>query len=169
MYDKGKGVEKNFDEALKWYRKAANQGYSKAQINLAFMYYYGKGVVSNYASAVTWFRKAAYQGDVQAYYYLGNCYLEGIGVSRNKDLAISWFLKAAQMGHYRAISFFRSFAEKGYAEAQVIMGLLNYQGQGIPRNTEMAVRWLEKASLKGHSHAQAYLDAICHETPKACE
>ena len=79
------------------------------------------------------------------------------------------FFKAAQMGHYRAIGFFRIFAEKGYAEAQVIMGLLNYQGQGLPQNSKLAVMWLKKASLKGHSNAQTYLDAICHETPKACE
>lgn len=33
-YDRGNGVTKNAEEAVKWYRKAAEQGYAKAQDSL---------------------------------------------------------------------------------------------------------------------------------------
>ena len=39
----GQGVQKDYKEAVKWYRKAAEQGYAKAQFNLGFMYYKVKG------------------------------------------------------------------------------------------------------------------------------
>ena len=34
MYDTGNGVAQNDTEALKWFRKSAEQGYAKAQYNL---------------------------------------------------------------------------------------------------------------------------------------
>ena len=34
MYAKGQGVEKDFKEAVKWFQKAADQGYAHAQDNL---------------------------------------------------------------------------------------------------------------------------------------
>ena len=37
MYDLGQGTPQNDKEALKWYRKAAEQGYAKAQNNLQGM------------------------------------------------------------------------------------------------------------------------------------
>src|SRR5882757_7174894 len=44
-YDKGEGVVKDHAEAAKWYRKAAEQNYAKAQHNLGFCYAHGEGVV----------------------------------------------------------------------------------------------------------------------------
>jgi TPR repeat protein len=44
MYLEGKSVPQNYLEAVKWYRKAAEQGYAFAQKTLAFMYLKGHGV-----------------------------------------------------------------------------------------------------------------------------
>ena len=44
LYADGLGVEKNNTEAVKWYRKAAEQGYAGAQANLGVMYENGRGV-----------------------------------------------------------------------------------------------------------------------------
>ena len=46
-------------KAVKWMRKAADQGLAKAQFNLGMMYEVGRGVVQDYAEAVKWYRKAA--------------------------------------------------------------------------------------------------------------
>lgn len=43
-YDSEYGVEKNVEEAVKWYRKSAEQGYARAQHNLGICYYNGDGV-----------------------------------------------------------------------------------------------------------------------------
>ena len=47
MYDNGEGIPENDAEAVKWYRKAADQGYAKAQYNLGVMYCSGDGVPEN--------------------------------------------------------------------------------------------------------------------------
>ena len=62
MYDFGEGVPENDAEAVKWYRKAADQGHAQAQSNLGVMYVKGEGVPENDAEAFKWYRKAADQG-----------------------------------------------------------------------------------------------------------
>jgi hypothetical protein len=37
----GKGVPREYGEAVRWFRKAADQGYAKAQNGLGKMYYHG--------------------------------------------------------------------------------------------------------------------------------
>ena len=53
-------------EAVKWYRKAAEQGHELAQYNLAMCYGAGIGIEESYDEAIVWLRKAAAQGMQQA-------------------------------------------------------------------------------------------------------
>jgi uncharacterized protein len=46
-------------EALRWYRKAAEQGYARAQNNLGVMYDNGEGVLQDDVTARMWFTLAA--------------------------------------------------------------------------------------------------------------
>ena len=91
MYDKGQGVPQDYAEAVKWYRKAADQGNAPAQSNLGLMYDKGQGVPQDYAEAVKWFRKAAEQGDAPAQSNLGWMYEEGQGVPQDYVEAHLWF------------------------------------------------------------------------------
>ena len=45
-------------EAVKWYRKAAEQGNADAQSNLGVMYANGTGVTKDESEAMKWYRKA---------------------------------------------------------------------------------------------------------------
>lgn len=56
----------NYAEAVKWYRKSAEQGNAVAQYNLGNCYYDGNGVPQSYEGAVKWLRKAAEQGVADA-------------------------------------------------------------------------------------------------------
>ena len=95
-----KGVEyyikKQYEEAAKWLRKAAEQGDADAQYNLGVCYDNGRGVPQDYAEAVKWYRKAAEQGDADAQYNLGVCYIFGRGVKRDCEEAEKWFIKAVE-------------------------------------------------------------------------
>jgi TPR repeat protein len=51
---------------MRWYRKAAEQGFAEAQCNLGVMYRLGRGVPQDDAEAMRWYRKAAKQGNAQA-------------------------------------------------------------------------------------------------------
>ena len=47
------------DEAIKWYRKSAEQGFGHAQYNLAIMYVNGSGVAQDIVQAYMWFNLSA--------------------------------------------------------------------------------------------------------------
>ncbi|MBQ7064514.1 MAG: elongation factor Tu [Firmicutes bacterium] len=101
-YSKGKGVEKNTDEALNWYTKAAKKGYPAAQNNLGYYYYKGIGVEQDYHKAVHWFEKAADQGNASAQEGLGTCYRYGFGTKKDIKMAKYWYKKAAEQGNESA-------------------------------------------------------------------
>ena len=61
-YYNGDGVTQDYAEAVKWYHKAAEQGYAPAQCTLGYCYAYGEGVTKSITEAVKWYRKAAAQG-----------------------------------------------------------------------------------------------------------
>lgn len=62
MYESGPGVLRNYKEAVKWYRKAADQGYALAQNILGVMYALGKGVPQDYVQTHMWMNLAAANG-----------------------------------------------------------------------------------------------------------
>ena len=68
-YDYGRtfGIKEDKEKAFEWYKKAAEQGYSRAQNKLGDFYYYGIGVKKNYDEALKWYGKAAKQGNAEAY------------------------------------------------------------------------------------------------------
>ena len=60
------------DQAVRWFRKAAEQGYARGQASLGFMYEKGRGVEKDENLALEWYRKAAEQGDEPAQKLLRN-------------------------------------------------------------------------------------------------
>ncbi|MDC0283092.1 sel1 repeat family protein [bacterium] len=132
MYEFGEGVPKDLAEALKWWRKAAEQGHAKAQFNLGEMYYLGKGVPKNNVEAAKWYRKAAEQGDADSQFELGGMYESGKGVPKSQKEGIKWIRKAAEQGH---------------ADAQSAMGIVYFQGgEGCPKDDALAYMWMNLAS-----------------------
>ncbi len=62
MFNTAQGVTRDYGAAMKWYRKAANQGVAPAQHNLGLMYENGQGVTQDYVQAQMWFTLAAARG-----------------------------------------------------------------------------------------------------------
>ena len=62
LHDSQLGLLNDDKEAVKWYRKAAEQDYARAQTILGIAYSNGLGVAKDEAEAVKWYRKAAKQG-----------------------------------------------------------------------------------------------------------
>ena len=52
----------DYKEAVKWYRKAAEQGHDVAQNNLGVMYGFGVGVLQDYVSSYAWANIAGANG-----------------------------------------------------------------------------------------------------------
>ncbi|MDC0144780.1 sel1 repeat family protein [Verrucomicrobia bacterium] len=60
---KGESIEQDFKEAVKWYRKAAEQRHVLAQESLGVMYYEGRGVAQDNQTAYAWLNIAATNGN----------------------------------------------------------------------------------------------------------
>ncbi len=98
MYQTALGVEQDYTQALKWYRKAAERDYQIAQRNLANMYQNGYGVAQDLSESLKWFRRAAENGDTQAQNHLGTIYTMGTGVTKDFVQACLWFNLSAAAG-----------------------------------------------------------------------
>ena len=95
MYEKGRGVDRDFATALKWYRPAAEKGDAESQYRLAVGYGYGLGVKKDEAKAMEWLRKAAENGQKRAQKSLAKAYEDGLfGFPRDPAQAKYWYDKA---------------------------------------------------------------------------
>jgi TPR repeat protein len=100
-------------EAVRWLRKAAEQGHVEAQFSLGYTYTRGMGVEQDDAEAVRWWRKAADQGHTFAQHDLGIAYHLGRGITQDDAEAVSWFRKAADQGYTTAASLELMRSSKG--------------------------------------------------------
>ena len=66
MYGEGKGVPQDYQEAMKWYRMAAQRGVALAQHELGMMHMQGKGVIQDQVRAHMWFSIAGEKGNRRA-------------------------------------------------------------------------------------------------------
>ena len=102
FYNYGDGIiTEDKAKALKWWLKAAEQGYAKAQVGLGELYYRGDGVPQDYAEAVKWYGKSAEQGDAMAQHSLGAMYGNGDGVPQDYAKAYMFF-NLASVSHDEA-------------------------------------------------------------------
>ena len=93
-------------EAVAWYTKAANRGYTAAMYNLAVSYDEGEGTAQDPAQANHWYRKAAEQGRSSAMWNLAINLDEGKGGPPNPKDAARYLLNAYKVGHKKATEAF---------------------------------------------------------------
>jgi TPR repeat protein len=182
MYQEGYGVAQDYKEAIKWYRKAAEQGEAHAQCFLGMIYATNdQGIDQDYHEALKWFKKSAEQGFVIAQYKLGVMYAKGIGVTQDYQEAFKWSTKAAAQGdaesqclvgvmydagwgvtqdYQESIKWFKKAAEKGYAAGQYLLGGAYYYGKGVAKDYQQAFKWYQKAAEQSYASAQCKLGVM---------
>lgn len=109
-YDNGiGGLQEDPQQAVAWYRKAAEQGVAEAQFNLAHCLATGRGTVQNYVESFAWMQKAAQQQIVEAQFLLGVMYKDGLGSMPNPVRAKEWLERAAKAGNEDARALLQTF------------------------------------------------------------
>lgn len=126
--------KKNYTEAMRWYRVAADRGNAQAQVEVGNLYGQGQGVPQNYGEALRWYRLAANQGNDEAQNNVGFFYMSGWGVPQDYAEAMRWLRKAADQGN---------------EVAQRNIGMIYLQGMGVTPDRAEAIRWFRKAADKG--------------------
>ena len=120
-------------EAVKWFRKAAEQEDKTAQYWLGDSYDKGKGASKDEAEAVKWFRKAADHGDAESQTRLANHYEAGRGVKKDDAEAMKWYKRAAAQGDF---------------QAQFCLGWMYYLGKTVPKDVVAGYMWINLAGSK---------------------
>ena len=148
----GDGVEQDYAEAVKWWKRSAEQGNASAQNNLGRSYQFGNGVDQDHAEAVKWWRLAAEQGSADAQHNLGRSYYFGVGIEQDYAEAVKWY---------------RLAAEQGDAGAQHRLGVTYYEGEGTLKDLVYSHMWFNIAASLGGGGAGTERDAIAEEmTPE---
>ncbi|KAF9971430.1 hypothetical protein BGZ73_005620, partial [Actinomortierella ambigua] len=129
-------------KAVKWYRRAAQQGHAEAQYRLGAMYTCGRGVYRETSEAYWWLLRAAEQDHCQAQSCLGLLLQQGQGIDGN--------------GHddVQAVAWFRRAADQGDAEAWFRLGEMYEHGRGVEQDDCKAVACYCRAKDKGHAAAE---------------
>ena len=88
-------TDNDYDKAIEYFQKAADQGDTEVLNDLALCYCFGRITKYDRQKSTEYYLKAAVQGLGYAQYSLGFCYQNGLGVPKDPAEAAQWFQKAA--------------------------------------------------------------------------
>lgn len=144
-YQFGRAAPRNYGEALKWYRMAADQGYAPAENNVGWMYDEGLGIEVDNREANKWYSRGAQQGHASAENNLGMAYLKGKGVEQNYAEALRWFQLSAAQDH---------------TQAESNLGTMYERGEGVTQDYKRATALYLKAAETANPNAYAALGSM---------
>eukprot|EP00737_Agarophyton_chilense_P003571 gb/GEZJ01004224.1/.p1 GENE.gb/GEZJ01004224.1/~~gb/GEZJ01004224.1/.p1 ORF type:complete len:1125 (-),score=177.53 gb/GEZJ01004224.1/:1648-5022(-) len=177
-YDKGIGVRRNKRTAISYYKKAAAENDEVALNNLGVLY--NQGSKRNLDLAVHYFREAIKYGSLEAQGNLGDCYMYGQGVPKDFLKAMELYSESAEKGnkvartdlatlyylglgvpvdYVKALSMYREASS--VPEALRWLGIAHYDGNGVVRDAEEAVRLYRQAIDMGSHEANLNL-GMCY-------
>ncbi|MEQ2007104.1 MAG: tetratricopeptide repeat protein [Limisphaerales bacterium] len=151
------GLAGDTAEAMKWFRKAAEQNHAKAQAQLGIHYQTRSllrvfvlrsyhDVLGSWESdreAFKWLRKSAEQNEALAFYPLGGCYERGLGVEKDSKEAWKWYRRHFEERFLAN----KAKAEHGDAAAQSQTAVNYVLGQGVGKDYVEAYAWYDLAAL----------------------
>ncbi len=138
LFEKGTGVPKDDQQALRYTKLAAEQGNPAAQCALASRFLSGRGVTKDEDQAAELAAKSAAARDPCGQRLLGSLYMEGAGVLPDQK---------------KGIQLIRWAADQGYAAALYDLGRDYGTGDGVTQDFPLSRTYLEAAIAKGYQMA----------------
>ena len=182
--DGNSNIEKNSEEAKKWYEKAADQGNKEAEQQILLIDMECDGIEKTGPSQMDDLKVLASEGHCIAQYALARLYESSQTGEINKNEAVKWYKEAARNDSVEAkirlgellsageiqasnieekIIWLSASADNGDPETQFQLGTLYRKGEETDRDYKKALEWYEKAADQGHSEAQFWLGKIYYE------
>jgi localization factor PodJL len=144
-FAEGKGVPQSYDEAAKWYDRAAQAGVVPAMFRLGTLYEKGLSVKKDLDTARRYYMQAADRGNAKAMHNLAVLEADGGTKGANYKSASQWFRKAA---------------ERGVADSQFNLGILYARGIGVDQNLAESFKWFSLAAAQGDADSGRKRDDI---------
>ncbi|NML40661.1 SEL1-like repeat protein [Chitinophaga sp. G-6-1-13] len=135
LYQKGSDAldAEQYEDAIRYYKKAADKGNKDAMNDLGFLYETIDGYIDDIA-AFDWYARGVAAGSPHAANGLGNCYQHGIGTSPDIRKAQELYLQAAS---------------QHIPHAHYNLGMLYYEGIKVPKDDQQALKHFVYASRLG--------------------
>jgi TPR repeat protein len=112
---------------------------------LGLLYLEGKTIVHNEIRAIYWLNLAAEQESHEAYSMLSHLY-DGNSIGDSASaLNLKWVMKAAEIGD---------------SEAQLKLGSIYFQGNGLPVDKSQAINLFNQSANQGNADAQYILGLL---------
>lgn len=134
LYERGDGVEQNFDEAFDRYEDSWSRGYVHSGFYLGHMYEEGLGTPKDDVAAYKLYWAASEWGDADAQAAVARFLFYGIAVQRNYPQAFFWAKKASQSDRW---------------DACYLLGVMYAHGLGVRQNLQESMRWFEQSMQQG--------------------
>ena len=162
-YLDGKGVGIDYNESLKWLKKAAEFGHAKALEALGMCYYFGKGVDKDYNKALDFLYKAEPNYKKENLCYLMEriaLTLEELGDHQNMLSILKEFVRPGKGCTRCSIQHYNT-RERCCPWMQYKVGRCYDDGVGVESNSAKAVEWYSKSAEQGYSYGQ-YMLGLCY-------
>ena len=98
MFIEGRGVPRDYGQAMTLCQSAAKQNYWPAQFCVGYLYQHGLGSGANPKEAAKWYQQASNGGSREAMMALAEMYTKGEGVSVNRPEAYYYLFLARRRG-----------------------------------------------------------------------
>jgi uncharacterized protein len=158
LYSDENGENPDFEEAIKWYDMAAEEGASLADVEIVNVYIRGKGVSINsnkLERLMTRLKKEESSGNATSAFLLGNIYQFGVGVGINTETAMEWY-QVAGIRDYRV----NYKVNKGLDYYFYCVGQLYQDGIKIKRNLSSAKANYRESLRLGYEPAREMLQIM---------
>ena len=171
MYYYGQGVRQDYEEAAKWYRKAAWLGNVDAEYCLGYMYLLGYGVGQDNEEALKWYRLAAAGGNAMASEKAAGLEAAAREAAARRQRTANaqalyqtaekyYYGRGAKLNYNKAANLYRKAANLGNADAQCRLGYMYTCGVGVSQDYYKAEKWYMKAAAQGHAEAKRRLEEL---------
>ncbi len=154
FYSDGMGVEHNFGEAMRWYRRVAESGEPKlvnvAQNNIGLFYYRGQGVTKDRQESLKWLQRAVDNGNSKA--------VKNLKFVRGHILTLEAMeimdSQPSKADEKKAFEQLLEGAEGNYPWAMLYTASNYQRGRGVQQNFQEAMRWYLKVAELNHKTAR---------------
>jgi uncharacterized protein len=148
----------DYGRAMKFFRKASEDGNVVADWYLAHMFRLGQGVQRDPSVAYTYYSRVAesYDPDEDDKKRLRIAVDSQVRMANYQRIGIpDAGLNADPSGAARA--YLRIASNYGHPAAQFALGEMNIVGEGVKKNPQQGLKWVTAAARKRHPSAQAFM------------
>ena len=152
MHYRGQGVNKDSQEALKWFQRAADNGHTTAGNNLKFVkgeLLYDEALDLRKGQPTAADKRKSFDLMLQgaeidhgwSMFYTAKNYEDAYGVKQDYAKALEWYRRVAELDHSAA------------RIAQNNIGIMYLHGKSVPVDRDEALKWLQRAADNGLKNA----------------